>query len=109
MPRQALEIANGFYASDSLPLSAQRCINWIPVIPQAAALNNRALFDVPGLTLFGTASGINRGAQEMKEVPYFVNGNTLYSVSSNGFSVSWGAIDGVGRVSMANNGQYLVA
>jgi len=108
MARQALEIANGFYTSDSLPLSAQRCINWIPVIPQAAALNNRALFDVPGLTLFGTASGVNRGAQEMKEVPYFVNGNTLYSVDSAGVSTARGIIEGTGRVSLANNGQYLV-
>ena len=49
--RTPLEIAKGFYVSDSLPLSAQRCINWIPVIPQAAALNNRALFDAPGAEL----------------------------------------------------------
>jgi len=103
-----LEIANGFYVSDSLPLSAQRCINWIPVIPQAAALNQRALFDAPGLTLFGTAAGINRGAQEMKEVPYFVNGNTLYSVDALGASTAHGTIEGTGRVSLANNGQYLV-
>jgi len=108
MARQALEIANGFYTSDSLPLSAQRCINWIPVIPQAAALNNRALFDTPGLTLFSTVTGVNRGAQEMKEVPYFVNGNTLYSVNSAGVATSRGTIEGTGRVSMANNGQYLV-
>ena len=81
--RTQLEIANGFYVSDSLPLSAQRCINWIPIIPQAAALNQRALFDAPGLTLFGTVGGINRGAQEMGEVPYFVNGNTLYSVDAS--------------------------
>ena len=108
MARQQLQIATGFYASDSLPLSAQRCINWIPVIPQAEALNNRALFDVPGLTLFGSASGVNRGAQEMKEVPYFVNGGALFSASSDGVTTSRGAIEGSGRVSLANNGQFLV-
>lgn len=108
MARQPLEIANGFYVSDSLQLSAQRCINWIPVIPQAAALNNRALFDVPGLTLFSSVTGVNRGGQEMKEVPYFVNGNTLYSVSSVGVSTARGTIEGSGRVSLANNGQFLV-
>ena len=106
--RTPLEIAKGFYVSDSLPLSAQRCINWIPVIPQAAALNNRALFDAPGLTLFGTVGGINRGAQEMGEVPYFVNGNTLYSVDALGVETSRGTVEGAGRVSLANNGQYLV-
>lgn len=106
--RTQLEIANGFYVSDSLPLSAQRCINWIPVIPQAAALNQRALFDAPGLTLFGTVAGANRGAQEMKEVPYFVNGNTLYSVDALGVSTAHGTVEGAGRVSLANNGQFLV-
>lgn len=106
--RQPLEIANGFYVSDSLPLSAQRCINWIPVIPQAAALNDRALFDVPGLTSFSSVTGVNRGGQEMKEVSYFVNGNTLYSVSSAGVSTARGTIEGSGRVSLANNGQFLV-
>lgn len=108
MSRQPLEIANGFYVSDSLPLSAQRCVNWIPVIPQAAALSARALFDAPGLTLFSSVSGINRGSQEMSGVPYFVNGENLYSVSSGGVSTNHGAIPSTGRVSMANNGRYLV-
>ena len=108
MPLQQLEISTGFYASDSLPLCAQRCINWIPVMPQAGALSQRALFDAPGLTLFSTVTGVNRGGQEMKEVPYFVNGNSLFSVSSGGVSTNLGAIEGSGRVSLANNGQYLV-
>jgi hypothetical protein len=108
MPRQQLEIATGFYASDSLPLCAQRCINWIPVIPQAESLSQRALFDAPGLTLFSTVTGINRGGQEMKEAPYFVNGNSLFSIDSAGASTNRGTIEGSGRVSLANNGQYLV-
>ena len=108
MPRQQLEIATGFYTSDSLPLCAQRCINWIPVIPQAEALNQRALFDAPGLTLFSTVTGANRGGQEMKEIAYFVNGTSLFSVSSTGVSTNLGTIEGYGRVSLANNGQYLV-
>lgn len=108
MAMQQLEIATGFYTSDSLPLCAQRCINWIPVIPQASSLNGRALFDAPGITLFSSLVGVNRGAQEMNEVPYFVNGNLLYSVNSNGVAVSHGEVEGSGRVSLANNGQYLV-
>ena len=81
-----LEIATGFYQSDSLPLAAQRCINWQPVIPQASALNQRALFDVQGIitkTLTGaTINGINRGAVVVNAVPYYINGNNLYSISS---------------------------
>lgn len=107
-----LEIATGFYQSDSLPLSAQRCVNWIPIVPQANALNQRALFDVWGIaeeTLSGdTIDGANRGAQVMDGVPYFVNGRKLYSISSTNVVTDHGAIIGAERVSMANNGQYLV-
>ncbi len=79
-----LEIATGFYQSDSLPLAAQRCINWEPIIPQASALSQRALFDVFGITtrtLTGaTITGINRGMQVVNGVPYLINENALYSM-----------------------------
>lgn len=44
----------------------------------------------------------------MKEVPYFVNGNSLFSIDSAGASTNRGTIEGSGRVSLANNGDYLV-
>ena len=73
-----LPIATGFYASASLPLAAQRCVNWLPIVPEAEALSDRALFDVPGLTqrtLTGdTIDGVNRGSQFMDGVLYHVNG-----------------------------------
>lgn len=107
-----LEIATGFYQSDSLPLAAQRCINWQPVVPQASALNQRALFDVQGIvtkSLTGaTISGLNRGAVVVNEVPYFVNGNNLYSISSTLVVTDHGTIEGAKRVSLAHNGQFLV-
>ena len=52
MANVPLEIGTGFYQSASLPLSAQRCINLYPVIPQAAALSQRALFGCPGTKTF---------------------------------------------------------
>lgn len=107
-----LEIATGFYQSDSLPLVAQRCINWEPIVPQANALNQRALRDVYGIdtrTLTGaTIFGINRGAQVVNGVPYFINERTLYSFDSSNVVTDHGTINGSGRVSLANNGQYLV-
>ena len=107
-----LEIATGFYQSDSLPLAAQRCINWIPIVPQAEALSQRALFEPWGIvqqTLTGdTINGLNRGSQVVNGVPYFVNGNNLYSFTSGGVVTDHGQIEGTGRVSLANNGQYLV-
>ncbi len=107
-----LDIATGFYQSASLPLSAQRCINWEPQIPEVEALSLRALFDPYGIAtkaLTGaTITGINRGAQVVNKVPYFINQNTLYSFDLAGVVTNHGAIDGEGRVSLANNGQFLV-
>lgn len=106
-----LNIATGSYQSDVLPFSAQRCINWIPIIPQAQgdALTPQALFDSSGLKQFSASvSGTDRGGHEMKGVPYFVTGNTLYSFDSAGVRTSRGTIEGSSRVSMADNGQFLV-
>lgn len=107
-----LEIATGFYQSESLPLTAQRCINLRPVVPQASALNQRALLDVQGineLTLTGaTINGLNRGAAVVAGVPYFVNGNNLYSITAGLVVTDHGVIEGNKRVSLANNGQFLV-
>ena len=49
MPKVVLPIANGFYESDSLPISAQECTNFYPNIAQAPALNQETLFGTPGL------------------------------------------------------------
>jgi hypothetical protein len=44
----------------------------------------------------------------MKGVGYFINGSRLYSVTAAGVIVDIGTITGAGRVSLANNGQFLV-
>lgn len=107
--RMPLPIADGFYESESLPLSAQRCINWMPVVPQTSgALASSALFNTPGIELFTTLTGVNRGSYVMDGVAYFINGTTLYEVSSAGVSNDRGTIPGSSRVSMADNGRYLV-
>ena len=112
MPRVELSIATGFYQSASLPLASQRCINLIPVVPQDDALNEKALFGAPGIKTFTVSgdaiSGVNRGSQLMKGVPYFINGSNLYSTTSAGAVIDHGTITGTGRVSLANNGQFLV-
>ena len=110
--RTPLEIGTGFYQSASLPLSAQRCINMYPVIPQATALSQRALFGAHGIKSISTTgdavTGFNRGSQVMNGVVYFVNGNSLYRLSSGLAVTNLGTIPGTGQVSLANNGQYLV-
>ncbi len=109
MPRVQLPLGFSFYQSESKPFSSQRCINWIPVVAESAALNTRALFQPSGLKQVVDSAVIgNRGAQVMKEVAYFVNGNSLISVSSSSVVTNHGTIAGSGQVSLANNGQYLV-
>ena len=56
MPKVILPIANGYYESDSLPISAQECTNLYPNIAQAPALNQETLFGTPGLTEVANAS-----------------------------------------------------
>lgn len=107
-----LEIGTGFYQSESLPFAAQRCINWRPIVAEAGALSQRALFDVQGintLSLTGaTVNGMNRGAAVVAGVPYYINGNNLYSITRGLVVTDHGQIEGTKRVSLANNGQYLV-
>lgn len=109
MPRIPLPIPLGFYQSESKPLSSQRCINWVPTIPEAESLNNRALIQPSGVTQFAASGfGACRGAWVMDGIPYFVLGDTLVSLSENGAVTEIGAITGSARVSMADNGEFLV-
>jgi len=106
-----LEIATGFYRSDSLPLAAQRCVNWLPVVPQAKALNQRALFDVPGIvtqTYTGDAvTGHNRGAVLLGSEAFFVNGQSFYRLNK-GNVTNIGEVIRSSRVSMAVSTRYVV-
>ncbi len=108
--RAPLPIADGFYESESLPLSAQRCVNWMPVVPQTQGkLSPQALFNTPGIEEFADdVGGYNRGAHVMGGIAYFVNGLGLYEVSSTGVTNYRGGVEGSGRVSIADNGRYMV-
>lgn len=110
MPKVILPIANGFYESDSLPISAQECVNFYPNIAQAPALNQETLYGTAGLEQVADAEQLtgNRGAHEMNGVPYFVMSNGLYSMASDGTLDYIGEITGSGRVSMADNGTQLL-
>jgi len=103
-----LPIANGFYRSSSLPFSCQRCVNWIPIVAESNALNDRALMDIPGLVQFATLSSYAaRGGVTMGGVPYFVSGSYLYSIDRTGTKTQIGIITGTRKVSMAHNGVKL--
>ena len=104
-----IPIPLGFYQDESLALSGQRCINWIPTVSEGPALNQTSLKQPPGVTQF-VASGYGecRGGQEVADVAYFVCGNSLISVASNSTVALLGTISGTARVEMANNGTSLV-
>ena len=118
MPITTLPIANGFYLSESLPISAQECTNWYPNIVQTEGLNNETLFGTPGLEQLATSGLLdesNRAAQTMAGIPYFVNGNSLYRLNRSTVDsvVTYdlevlGLVEGEGRVSIANNGTQLM-
>ena len=120
MPVINIPIANGFYESSSLPISAQACINWYPSIPQVeGALTQANLFGTAGLSEIqnsGDSKNINRGSHVKSGFPYFLNGETLYRLdrSFNAENneifnlVELGTIPGENRASFADNGKQLI-
>jgi hypothetical protein len=110
-----LPFTNGFYVSESLPMSHQECTNVYVGINPLGGVNPEYLVGTPGITQAATAGTLNRGIHVMKGVPYVVTDNTLYKVVEsfiNGDPVytlsSIGSIAGSGRVSMADNGVQLL-
>lgn len=121
MPRVNIPIDGGFYLSDSLPISAQECVNWYVNIPQTqGALSTGTLFGGAGLSQIQTtgnnAEQINRGMHVKAGLPYFLNGETLIRVDrtvdefgvETFTTVNLGTIPGSDRVSMADNGTQLM-
>ena len=109
-----VSLGSGYYVSDSLPLSNQRCLNVYVDIPQAATLSEAILKGTPGITQVatsGTERQTNRGSHVKDGLPYFINGEVLYrldkTVSGLGTDlftlVPLGDIPGVGMCSFADN------
>lgn len=112
MPRSILPVANGAYQSESLPLSAQQCVNWYPHIPEVPALNAETLRGTPGLYQVAT-SGISvtdasRGEKTFKGRLYVVNGPTLFRVNADHTLTNLGQIESDARVTMVNNDSQLL-
>lgn len=115
-----VNIANGFYESDSLPSSNMKCNNWRVNIPQTeGALSFGELVGTEGIDFIITSGLVlmaNRGSHEKAGLPYFVNGETLYrldrTIDANGIEVfalaSLGTIPGTATVSFADNGKQLI-
>lgn len=114
--KTVLPIAQGFYESESLPISSQQCINFAPSVPQTSTITDANLFGTSGTKglIYGSLIERCRGAHVLGDTPYFViSGNLVRLVldSSSGsdvFSIDViGDIDGSSRVFMADNGIQL--
>ena len=110
MPKTDLPFADGFYRTQSLPFSSQRCVNMTPHAAENSAYAQVGLFAVSGVTELvadGVLDGVCRGMTIMAGVLYSVNGNQLYSWDSLYVPTAIGSILGTGRVQMANNNNKL--
>ena len=92
------------YEDRSLPVNAQKCINYF-VEPQPQDSKNPVIVHpTPGSALWITVgNGPIHGMKVMNDVLYVVSGEELYSVTSNGLSTLLGAIIGNRRCAMEHN------
>lgn len=117
MNKIPLPISNGFYVSDALPISNQRCVNLKPNVPQADTVTDANLFNTEGLRQILDLSNLNdvcRGMHVMSGILYAVIGQKLYRINrtiTGGVAVydedNLGTIAGQDRVWLADNGTQL--
>lgn len=104
-----INFATNSYQSQSLPVSAQRVVNFYAEKEPEDAKTQVAAFGCPGLTSFATAgAGPVRGLYLMAGTVYAVSGSVLYSLDGAGNATSVGSgIGGTNYVSMFDNGTQL--
>jgi len=105
-----INLTGGSYQHRSLPLSAQRTVNfWPQKQANPKAKSPYILEGWPGKTLFGSVSGgSDRGMFEHQGIVYKVTGTTLYTVASDGTHTSRGTISGTARCIFAPIGSNVV-
>lgn len=97
------------YKHRSLPVSAQRIINWMPELQTPDAKARVILVPTPGLILFVTLPGSPiRGLHVMGADLYAVAGVKVCKVAVDGTFTVLGEIPQGGLVSMDDNGTQLV-
>lgn len=107
MPR--LPFAVQAYRHRSLPVSAQRLINWFPEAQPQDAKARVVLLPTPGVVRFvALPVGPIRGMRGMADRLYVVAGINVYRVRADASFELAGSIDDGGPVSMAGNGTQMV-
>lgn len=97
-----LNITGSTYENRSGPLSNQVTRNFYPEVQDnPSTKSSYVLQSFPGLKLFGTASGTNRGLFQHAGTLYKITGTTLYTVDSSGTHTNVGTIPGTGKCIIA--------
>lgn len=99
------------YTHESLPVSAQRVVNWYAEEQPKEAKSPAVLLPRPALKqLANIGTGPIRGVAKMNEELYAVSGRSLFKVDQSGVGTNKGSIgvNTTGLVSMADNGFELV-
>ena len=104
----ALNLLGPAYQNDSLPVSAQDTVNWIPEIVQAEGRNRVYFRGVPGAVSFASLSGAGRGAIVAGDVAYIVMGTKAYRLDADGTATELGTVPGNGFVGMGANRTQVV-
>jgi len=93
--RIPINITGGSYPAKAVQLSAQVTRNFYPELQDDPFTKGKYVLQPwPGLTLFGSSSGNDRGMFEHQGVLYKVSGITLYSIDNVGTHTSLGTITG---------------
>lgn len=104
-----LNITGETYESNSPPLSRQITRNLYPEIQETDSSKSKfVLMPFPGLKLFSTATGVDRGILAHVGTLYKVTGTTLYSVNVSGTHTALGTVPGSGRCIIEPIGSNLV-
>lgn len=107
--RVSLPFANGFYRSNSKPLSAQECVNCYPEPQEVEGVSTVAVWGCPGISqLATTGDDANRGGHVMNGLAYVVNGEDLVEVGGAGATTTLGSIVSTERCVFADNGTQLM-
>jgi len=107
MTWKPVPIADGSYADESRPYSAQDTVNYILEYAEQQGTRSQAkLRGAPGwgdpFCDLATAAPI-RGARNVEGVFLVISSNKLFQINPDGTSVQRGIIPGVGRCSLAHN------
>ena len=109
---EPIPFCDGAYLSDSLNISAQRCLNLYPEINQQNSKNPVTLRATPGLKLFTTLAGNEtvRGLYQTAGNRLFaVSGATVSEVYADGSKLAIGSLTTqAGMVKMSDNGVDLI-